>query len=125
MRRMMRLALLAGLLAGVAASAHPAPGHAAAFDGNWSVLIVTEKGDCDRGYRYPINVANGRVKYTGQAGVNVSGTVAPNGAVQVSIRMGDAGADGTGRLSPDGGSGKWRGAGPGGTCAGHWEAERR
>ena len=23
------------------------------YDGLWSVSIVTEKGDCDRGYRYP------------------------------------------------------------------------
>ncbi len=30
-----------------------------AFDGLWSVLIVTEKGDCDRGYRYPIRIARG------------------------------------------------------------------
>ena len=31
------------------------------FDGGWSVLIVTEKGTCDRAYRYPIKIKNGAV----------------------------------------------------------------
>ena len=113
-------ALLSGPMIGQSSAAR-----AAVHDGNWSVLIITEKGDCDRGYRYPVNVSNGHVVYTGQAGLNLSGTVAPNGAVKVSIRMGDAGADGQGRLSTTSGSGTWRGAGSGGTCAGRWEAERR
>jgi hypothetical protein len=125
MPRVVNLALLAALLSGAAVAGNLSGARAAVHDGNWSVLIITERGDCDRGYRYPVNVANGHVRYTGQAGLNLSGTVAPNGAVKVSIRMGDAGADGTGRLSPTGGSGTWRGAGSGGTCAGRWEAERR
>jgi hypothetical protein len=29
------------------------------YDGLWSVSIVTEKGDCDRGYRYPVRISNG------------------------------------------------------------------
>jgi hypothetical protein len=27
------------------------------YDGLWSVSIVTEKGDCDRGYRYPVRIS--------------------------------------------------------------------
>ncbi len=27
------------------------PAQAATYDGNWSVLIITEKGACDQGYR--------------------------------------------------------------------------
>ena len=46
-----------------------------------------------------MKVANGQVSYQGDAAVNLAGTVAPNGAVKVSIRLGDKGANGTGRLS--------------------------
>jgi hypothetical protein len=31
------------------------------YDGLWCVSIVTEKGDCDRGYRYPIRISNGQL----------------------------------------------------------------
>ena len=61
--------------------------HAASHDGEWSVLIITEKGDCDRAYRYAVSVANGQVTYAGEASVNMEGTVAPDGAVHVSIRL--------------------------------------
>jgi hypothetical protein len=94
-------------------------------DGNWSVLIITEKGDCDRAYRYPLAVADGQVRYAGESGANVSGTVAAGGAVKVSIRMGDKGANGTGHLSGSAGAGTWRGSGGGASCAGRWEAEKR
>ncbi len=98
---------------------------AATLDGNWSVLIITEKGDCDRAYRYPLAVAAGQVRYTGEAGANVSGTVTSAGAVKVSIRMGDKGASGSGRLSGGSGAGTWQGVGNGARCSGRWEAEKR
>jgi hypothetical protein len=107
------------------AAAAKSPALAAAHDGNWSVLIITEKGECDRAYRYPLGVAGGQVRYTGEAGANVSGTVSSGGAVKVSIRMGDKGASGTGHLSGTSGSGTWQGAGGGASCAGRWEAEKR
>jgi hypothetical protein len=37
------------------------------YDGLWSVLIVTEKGDCDRGYRYPIRITHGILNNAGDA----------------------------------------------------------
>lgn len=101
------------------------PAMAAVHDGNWSVLIITEKGDCDRAYRYPLAVAGGQVHYTGDAGANVSGTVSSGGAVKVSIRLGDKGANGTGHLSGGSGAGTWQGAGGGASCSGRWEAEKR
>ena len=97
----------------------------AAHDGNGSVLIVTEKGGCDRGYRYNVNINNGHVSYQGDASVDLSGTVGPSGLVKVNIKLGDKGANGTGQLSAHSGTGTWRGIGSNGTCAGHWEAERR
>jgi len=125
MRRVVRSALLTALLLGLVCAAQPSAALAAPQDGNWSVLIVTEKGDCDRGYRYSVNVSNGRVSYQGEASVDLSGTVAPNGAVSVSIKIGEQGASGIGRLMESAGAGTWRGIGSTSTCAGRWEAERR
>ena len=127
MRHVMTRALLATLLLGSAGAAMQRSAHAAGYDGTWSVLIVTETGTCDRGYRYNVNVSNGQVRYQGDAAaVNLTGTVTPAGLVKVSIKVGDQGADGTGHLSASTGAGTWRGAGASGTgCAGHWEAERR
>lgn len=101
------------------------PALAAGHDGNWSVLIITEKGDCDRAYRYPLAVSDGHVRYAGDSSANVSGTVNASGAVKVSIRLGDKGANGSGRLSGSAGSGTWQGAGGGASCSGRWEAEKR
>jgi hypothetical protein len=95
------------------------------FDGNWSVLIVTDSGPCDRGYRYGLSIRNGRVFYQGSAAVKVNGQVSPNGRVQVRVSAGSQSASGTGRLSRDYGSGTWRGAGSSSDCAGSWTAERR
>jgi hypothetical protein len=99
--------------------------HAAVYDGNWTVLVITEKGDCDQGYRYNFKIADGRLNYQGNAAVDLTGTVAADGAVKVSIKFGDKGARGAGRLSSDAGLGTWRGVGPSGGCAGRWEAEKR
>ncbi|MGH6790072.1 MAG: hypothetical protein ACRECC_10375 [Pseudolabrys sp.] len=101
------------------------PAHAEVFDGRWSVLVITDRGACDRGYRYEVAVAEGRVTYIGGAAVRVAGTVAPNGAVNVSIRSGRQIANGLGRLSAGAGTGTWQGQGNAGACSGHWEAERR
>jgi len=93
------------------------------FDGNWSVLIVTERGTCDRAYRYPVRISNGAVGYAGQASFNVGGRVGASGAVTVTVSRGNQSATGTGALSGTDGSGHWRSAG--GECSGTWTAERR
>lgn len=95
------------------------------FDGNWSVLIVTDSGSCDRGYRYGLSIRNGKVFYEGSAAVNVDGRVSPNGRVQVRVWAGSQSANGVGRLSRTYGSGTWRGAGSASSCAGTWTAEQR
>jgi hypothetical protein len=103
----------------------PRPAAAADFDGKWSVLVVTDKGTCDRAYRYEVAVRNGRVSYIGDASINLAGTVTPNGAVTVGISRGKQRADGTGRISASAGAGRWHGRSSAGECSGHWEAERR
>jgi hypothetical protein len=91
------------------------------YDGLWSVVIMTEKGTCDRAYRYPVRIANGAVQNDGPSLINVSGKVGGNGAVTVLVSAGDKSATGTGKLSGKLGGGKWSG----GECAGTWQAERR
>lgn len=95
------------------------------YDGNWSVLIVTSSGPCDRGYRYGVTIRAGRVAYEGGAPVNVDGVVSGNGSVQVRLSAGSQSASGAGHLGRDSGGGTWRGVSSSGSCAGTWTAERR
>src|ERR1700742_260655 len=125
MARITKWVILAALLAGPALLGGQPAAFAADHDGNWSVLVVTESGTFDRGYRYNVRIAGGRVIYQGNASVDVTGTVAANGAVRVSIRLGQRGANGIGRLGDNSGSRTWRGQRGAGVCAGRWEAERR
>ncbi|HEV3371537.1 MAG TPA: hypothetical protein VG145_03250, partial [Xanthobacteraceae bacterium] len=50
------LALVAISFAGSLGAAAPAAA-TPNYDGLWSVVIVTEKGSCDRAYRYPVRIA--------------------------------------------------------------------
>jgi hypothetical protein len=113
------------LLALALLSGTPAGARAAAVDGVWSVLVITDKGTCDRAYRYSVEVRDGRVRFRGTESVNLSGSVDRSGRVQVSISRGGQSARGTGRLSDDSGSGTWTGRSPQQACSGRWEAERR
>ena len=115
----------AAMLVSMAIPADSAPIAAgkANFDGAWSVLIVTQKGTCDRAYRYPVKISNGSVGYAGDAAFNVSGKVGDNGAVTVTVSRGNQSARGQGKLSATDGSGMWT-AGTG-ECSGTWTAERR
>jgi hypothetical protein len=112
-------------MATVARTAAPVARTTATYDGSWSVLIVTNSGQCDRGYRYGLTIRNGKVSYEGSAAVNVDGRVAGNGAVQVRVWAGSQSANGTGRLGRDYGDGSWRGDSSSGSCSGTWTAERR
>ncbi|ALA19811.1 hypothetical protein AL346_17115 [Chelatococcus sp. CO-6] len=96
------------------------------FDGSWSVLVVTEAGNCDRAFRYPVGVAGGIVQYTPQPGapaVDLSGRIDPRGRVNVRIRRGADTLTATGRVEDGRGSGTWRTPTRG--CSGYWQAERR
>src|SRR5262249_4804508 len=117
--------MIAGLLvAGIASLGLCASAAASGFEGNWSVVVRTESGTCDVAYRYPVRVENGNVIYQGDASIVLSGRVAVNGAVKVSISRGSQRAEGIGRLSATAGAGTWTGASTSGECHGRWEAER-
>jgi hypothetical protein len=94
------------------------------FDGNWSVEVVTEKGACDRAYRYAVVVQNGQARYGGPENFNVNGRVQQNGAVSASISRGQDRANVSGRLSGNTGRGTWTTSG-GRVCSGIWNAEKR
>jgi hypothetical protein len=119
-RTVIRALTISSLMAATAYLAAPAQAKTN-FDGNWSVVIVTEKGTCDRSYRYPVRISDGSVGYAGQASFNVSGKVAPNGKVNVTVSRGQQRANGSGQLTANGGGGSWSG----GECSGTWQAERR
>ena len=91
------------------------------YDGLWSVSIVTEKGDCDRGYRYPVRISNGTLANAGDTAITITGKVAGRGAITVTVSTGGRSATGSGRLAGKVGMGSWRG----GSCSGSWSAERR
>jgi hypothetical protein len=95
------------------------------FDGTWSVLIITEAGDCDRAYRYGVRIERGRIVYDGETGIEFTGRVERDGRVTVTVRRGAQSASGSGRLSGKSGAGTWRGRSSTGECSGRWEAERR
>src|SRR5271154_6651493 len=90
-----------------------------AYDGVWSVLVQTEKGDCDPAYRYPIRIANGQLVNAGDTAFTISGKVAPTGSITVTVSAAGKSATGLGRLSGNMGGGSWTG----GTCSGSWTAE--
>jgi hypothetical protein len=96
-----------------------------AFDGSWSVLILTQSGGCDRAYRYGVQISNGYVVNESGESVSLQGRVAPSGAIQVSVSSAAGQAAGEGHLFRASGSGTWQGQGPSGGCAGVWQAERR
>jgi len=118
-RLLVSVAVTLAILAGT-------PAHAATpYDGLWSVLIITEQGTCDRGYRYAVRIKQGRVGHAdpSSSSFNIQGRVASGGGIRVSVMRGDKRADGSGRMTKNAGSGKWRSSK--GECSGIWSAERR
>ena len=95
-----------------------------AFDGLWSVSIITQFGDCNRGYRYPLRIVGGYVtKADADSTYDIAGAVARSGAIGVSVSGGGQTATGVGRLSHTTGRGLWHTSN--GECGGNWTAERR
>lgn len=94
------------------------------FNGSWSVEVITEQGQCDKAYRFPVVIEGGQARYGGSGGFNANGSVSPNGAVTASISRGQIQADIKGRLAGTAGSGTWAMAGSR-ACSGRWVGEKR
>lgn len=112
-----------GIAAIAAMMALPGAAHAASFDGPWSVTIMTQAGNCDAAYAFPMQIAGGRVIASG--GTAMSGRVSGGGAVNVAIAQGGSSGRASGRLSAFSGSGRWSGVLAGAKCSGRWEAMRQ
>ena len=121
MSQLFRVGVLAALCAGALPDVASAQ---RAYDGQWSVLIVTQRGNCDRAYRYGVSIRGGRVQYDGGI-VNFTGRVAANGSVSVRVTASGAFANASGRLNRNAGRGSWSGRSGGDRCSGYWTAERR
>lgn len=117
-------ATLAALSLVVAVALASAAKAAASFDGSWKVTIITQSGNCDPAYSYPVKVEGGRVSYSGDGSFEISGHVGDAGAVNVTIARGDQHASGNGKLTATSGSGQWTGKSSSTACSGRWEAIR-
>jgi hypothetical protein len=96
--------------------------HPRAYDGQWSVVIYTLYGDCDRSLRYSLRIADGQVQADEQ-NYQVAGNVAANGTIRVVVAEAGRSASGSGRLKGNSGRGEWRT--DTGQCSGQWTAVRR
>ena len=120
---------VAHLASATAASAQAAPkrvthANSHAFDGLWSVSILTQVGPCSASYRYPARIVGGQVRQTGNDfSYQISGAVVASGAILVTVSQGGQSATGYGRLRGASGGGRWTAGGN--QCYGTWSAVRR
>ena len=122
----LRIKVLATVLSTLLAASSASTAFARSiYDGDWSVLIITQSGSCDPTYRYGVLINDGVVVYDGTAPITLQGRVTPKGVVRVILQAGSQWADGSGRLTRNRGAGVWKGQGTTTLCAGVWQAERR
>ena len=115
-------ASFAALLVALPSAPSDAARRPSAFDGQWSVVIYTTYGDCDRSLRYSLQIIGGQV-VSAEQNYQLAGAVAPNGSIRVTVAEAGRSASGSGRLVGNNGSGQWRTST--GQCAGQWTAVRR
>jgi hypothetical protein len=119
----------AALLAATAATtpadaATRSNGRVRTFDGLWSVSIYTQTGPCAPSYRYPARIFESQVMQAEPSNdYQISGAVAANGAIGVTVSTRGQNATGYGRLTRTQGGGWWRTQY--GDCTGVWQAIRR
>ena len=94
---------------------------ASAFDGHWSVEILTVQGKCGT-YRAGVDISGGQV-VSSPGDYAISGTVNSSGAAAVTVINEEGSATGTGRLHGSSGSGRWKSSS--GECSGTWTATLR
>ena len=111
------------LIAGASVPSQATPQRSSGpYDGEWSVVIQTTRGDCPAAIRVGLRILAGRVLAEDQS-YSVAGRVAANGAVRVRVSAGSQAAGGFGHLWRNAGQGLWRT--PSGECSGQWSAARR
>lgn len=115
------IAGLALMAATGSADAARRPAGRSSYDGQWSVAIYTERGDCGA-VRAALRIVRGRV-YATDDSYQAHGAVGSGGAIRVTVSSGARSASGFGRLSGTSGAGRWRTTK--GECSGTWSASRR
>jgi hypothetical protein len=110
------------ILAAVAAPDTASAARRGGYDGTWTTVFATTRGNCSSGYSVPFLVTGGRVSSAG--GGRVAGSVNRGGAVAVQVSVGASRASGGGRLAGNSGAGSWRGIISGDRCSGTWQATR-
>jgi hypothetical protein len=92
------------------------------FDGQWNLVFLTQRGDCDPSYNFTVDVVNGNISHPNI--LTFRGRVAPSGAVRASVRVGQKSASGSGKISGGTGRGVWSGSSGQSRCTGTWSAQR-
>jgi len=116
------LAAIAAITAPVTANAGTRVRAGGAYDGTWTTVFATTRGNCSSGYSIPFLVSGTRVSSAG--GGRVSGSIGRGGAVAVNVSVGASKATGGGRLAGGSGAGSWSGIITGDRCSGTWQATR-
>ena len=94
-------------MASVAQADTKRPASPNAYDGRWSVMVITEQGACDRASRLSLGISNGRIEMA-DAMAAAAGTVDKRGRVAVRVMQGADVLAASGSLGAGSGSGKWR-----------------
>ncbi|MBE7201060.1 MAG: hypothetical protein INR70_25105 [Parafilimonas terrae] len=106
------------LCAATAAAAASSERH----NGTWAVDLVTESGVCNARYSYSVAIRDGEVRpVSASAGTRVSGRVAADGTVGITVAGAGGSGSGTGRLDGAHGAGTWSVSS---LCSGRWTARR-
>ena len=108
--------------AGVLLGTHSPVLASSRFDGQWNLVFLTQRGDCDPSYNFTVDVVNGNISHPNI--LTFRGRVAPSGAVRASVRVGQKSASGSGKISGSIGRGVWSGSSGQSRCTGTWAAQR-
>jgi hypothetical protein len=119
---------LACLCAALVAGAGPLLARApqAPHDGSWAIEIVTERGACERLYRYYVVVEGQAVRLrsmTGETSEAAMGLVRADGRINATLGQADDPVNVKGRLAATSGAGVW--SAPARQCTGRWSAHKR
>ena len=93
-----------------------------AYDGTWSVLLQTTRGNCPAAVRAGVHIVDGRLSAEDQS-YGLDGRVTPSGAITVTVSAAGQNGGAFGRLSRGAGRGRWQTSS--GQCSGEWTAARR
>jgi hypothetical protein len=111
------VAAVAGVVGTGAAYAIPN----AAFDGSWSVQVISRQGRCDS-YKWNVDVSGGRIAHVQDDIVQATGGIDRHGRVSITLTHGSDAMMATGEMRGKAGAGSWTSESL--NCSGEWRAER-